>query len=135
MIATHAPLATALGTYYPTHSIVAVFPHLAAALQAQSALTSAGFADSAAICPGPEFLENWGDFAGQRGPLERLVDLFPAEEQTALAEYVAAAEQGAAFVSVRTTTPGERSTATALLRSVGGTAMRYYGASTITDLT
>ncbi|MCD6032651.1 MAG: hypothetical protein K0S78_4833, partial [Thermomicrobiales bacterium] len=24
MIAMHAPLATALGTYYPTHSIVAV---------------------------------------------------------------------------------------------------------------
>jgi len=61
------------------------------------------------------------------------VDLFPAEEQTALAEYLAA-ELGAAFVSVRTKTPGDRSNATTLLRSVGGTAMRYYGVSTITDL-
>jgi hypothetical protein len=135
MTATHVPLATALGTYYPTHYIVAVFPSLAAALRAQSELTRAGFADSAAICPGPEFLKNWGDFAGQRGPLERLVDLFPGEEQTALAEYLLAAERGAAFVSVRTMTPGDRSHATALLRSMAGTAMRYYGESTITDLT
>jgi hypothetical protein len=134
MVATHTPLATALGTYDPTHYIVAVFPNLAAALRAQRELTRGGFADSAAICPGLEFLENWGDFAGQRGPLERLVDLFPAEEQTALAEYLAAAEHGAAFVSVRTRTPGDRSNATTLLRSVGGTAMRYYGESTITDL-
>jgi hypothetical protein len=133
MVATHTPLATALGTYDPTHYIVAVFPNLAAALRAQRELTRGGFADSAAICPGLEFLENWGDFAGQRGPLERLVDLFPAEEQTALAEYLAA-ELGAAFVSVRTKTPGDRSNATTLLRSVGGTAMRYYGESTITDL-
>jgi hypothetical protein len=58
------PLATALGTYYPTHSIVAVFLNLAAALRAQRYLTRGGFADSAAICPGLEFLENWGDFAG-----------------------------------------------------------------------
>ena len=133
MVATHTPLATALGTYDPTHSIVAVFPNIAAALRAQRELTRGGFADSAAICPGLEFLENWGDFAGQRGPLERLVDLFPAEEQTALAEYLAA-ELGAAFVSVRTKTPGDRSNATTPLRSVGGTAMRYYGESTITDL-
>jgi hypothetical protein len=131
MVATHTPLATALGTYDPTHYIVAVFPNLAAALRAQRELTRGGFADSAAICPGLEFLENWGDFAGQRGLLARLVDLFPAE----LAEYLAAAEHGAAFVTVRTKTPGDRSNATALLRSVGGTAMRYYGESTITDLT
>jgi hypothetical protein len=58
------PLATALGTYFPKHSIAAVFPNLAAALRAQCHLTRGSFADSAAICPGLEFLENWGDFAG-----------------------------------------------------------------------
>ena len=110
-----------------------VFPNFAAALRAQRRLTRGSFADRAAICPGQEFLKNWGDFAGQRDR-RNPVDLLLTEEKTALAEYWATAEHGAAFVSVRTTTPGDRSNATALLRSVGGTAMQYYGENTITDL-
>jgi hypothetical protein len=134
LITTHAPLATALGTYYPQHYVVAVFPTLPAAMRARRELTNEGLADSAALCPGPEFLKNWSDFAAQRSPLERLADLFPAEEQAALGEYLAAAEHGAAFVTVQAATPSEGRKAAALLRRWGATAMRYYGENTITDL-
>jgi len=129
------PLATALGGYYPRHYVVAVLDDPAMAIKALSALQSDGFSDAATeICPGPDFIRNWSDFVAHRGPLARLVNLFPAEEQSAVEEYLAEAERGASFVTVHATTTEERNRARDLLKQHGGHAMRYYGDHTITDL-
>ena len=130
-----SPLATALGTYAPHHYLIAVFDDPAGADAALRALHDAGFADSAAaICPGPQFLENWTDFVQHRGPLERLVDLYPSEEPAALSDYLEAAARGASFVSVHITTQPDIARACDVLKPLGGHAMRYYGDLTITDL-
>jgi hypothetical protein len=129
------PLATALGTYYPRHYVVAVIHDPAAAATALAALQSEGFPDAMAeICPGPEFIKNWRDFVAHRGPLSRLADLFPAEERDAVDEYLAEAERGASFVTVHVTATDDRNRARDLLKQHGGHAIRYYGDRTITDL-
>ena len=128
-------LATALGTYSPRQYLVAVFDDPGRATTALHALHEAGFADSsAAICPGQQFLANWTDFARHRGPLERLVDLYPSEEHVALEAYLAEAAQGASFVSVHLTEDRDITHTRDLLKPLGGHAMRYYGDLTITDL-
>ena len=129
------PLATALGTYSPRHYLIAVFDDPARAATALNALHDGGFADSsAAICPGPQFLENWADFARHRGLLERLVALYPSEEHAALSEYLDAAARGASFVSVHVTSHQDITHARNVLKPLGSHAMRYYGNLTITDL-
>ncbi len=129
------PLATALGTYYPRHYAVAVVSDPAAAMKALAALQGAGFRDAAAeICPGADFIKNWGDFVAQRGSLARIADLFPAEERSAVEEYLAEAENGASFVTVHVTTTEDRNRARDLLKPFGAYGMRYYGDRTITDL-
>ena len=129
------PLATALGTYYPRHYVVAVFHDPAAAMNARTALQGEGFADAAAeICPGPEFIKNWNDFVAHRGRLARVADLFPAEERDAVEEYLAEAENGASFVTVHATTPDDRNRARDVLRNFGGHRTLYYADRTITDL-
>ena len=129
------PLATALGTYYPRHYIVAVIHDPASAMQALSALQGEGFSDAAAeLCPGPDFIKNWNDFVAHRGRLARVADLFPAEEHSAVEEYLAEAENGASFVTVHAVTPDDRNRACDVLRNHGGHSMRYYGDRTITDL-
>lgn len=129
------PLATALGTYYPKHYVVAAIDDPARASRALSALGAAGFTDAVAqICPGDQFLANWNDFTEHRSLLERAADLFPAEEQTAIEEYVAEAERGASFVTVHVADSGERARARDVLRDHGGHAMRHYGDAIITDL-
>ncbi|MBA2598305.1 MAG: hypothetical protein M3Q50_11110 [Chloroflexota bacterium] len=129
------PLATALGTYYPRHYVVAVLRDPAAATKALTALQGEGFAEAEAeICPGPDFIRNWNDFAAHRGKLARIANLFPAEERSAVEEYLAEAENGASFVTVHATTTEERNRARDLLRPFGAYGMRYYGDRTITDL-
>lgn len=129
------PLATALGSYYPENYVVAAVDDPGAAMKALEALRKDGFADAAAaICPGPDFIRNWAAFVAQRGPLERLADLFPGEEQSAVEEYLAEAEGGASFVTVLAPSPDERNRARDLLKQHGGHTMRYYGDRTITDL-
>jgi hypothetical protein len=129
------PLATALGTYYPRGYVVAVIHDPASATNALAALQGEGFVDTAAaICPGPEFVKNWSDFTAHRGPLARIADLFPAEEQSAVEEYLVEAENGASFVTVYATTPDDRNRARDVLRNFGGHSMRYYGDQTISDL-
>lgn len=117
------PLATALGTYSPRHYLVSVFDDPARATTALRALHEAGFADSsAAICPGQQFLVNRTDFAKHRGPLERLVDLYPLEEHAALEDYLAEAAQGASFVSVHLTEHQDITRARDVLKPLGGHA-------------
>ena len=129
------PLATALGTYYPRHYVVAVVDDPAGATRALAALREAGFADAAAeLCPGPEFLKNYRDFVEGRGLLQRLEGLFPSEERAAVEEYLAEAEGGASFVTVHAPERAERDRASTLLKANGGHAMRYYGDNTISDL-
>jgi hypothetical protein len=129
------PLSTALGTYSPRHYLVAVFDDPARAVTALQALHDADFVESSAeICPGSQFLTNWTNFARQRGPLERLVDLYPSEEHAALEEYLAEAERGASFVTVHVTEQPDITRARDLLTPLGGHGMRYYGDLTITDL-
>jgi len=129
------PLATMLGTYYPTHYVVAAFPDPARAGQALAALREAGFQEAAAaLCPGPDFLRNYRDFVAHRGPLQRAEGRFPSEERAAAEEYLAAAERGASFVTVHAPRPAERERAREVLRAAGGEALRYYGDHTITDL-
>jgi hypothetical protein len=129
------PLSTALGTYYPKHYVVAVIDDPAGAAGALADLRAAGFAEAVAeICPGPTFIANWRDFAANRTFLQRAADLFPAEEQAAVEEYLAEAERGASFVTVHAPGQAERDRARAILHDRGGHAMRYYGDRTITDL-
>lgn len=129
------PLATALGTYYPKHYVVAVVDDPAGATRAMAALREAGFTDATAeICPGAEFLKNYREFVEGRGLLQRLEGLFPSEERAAVEEYLAEAERGASFVTVHAPERGERDRAANLLKTNGGHAMRYYGDNTITDL-
>ena len=129
------PSATALGTYSPRHYLIAVFDDSARATSALRSLHEAGFADSsAAICPGQQFLVNWTDFVQHRGPLERLVDLYPSEEHAVLDDYLAEAVQGASFVSVHLTEHRDITRVRDLLKPLGGYAMRYFGDLTITDL-
>ena len=135
MTETKNPLATALGTYYPRHYVVAVVDDPAAATRALAALKGAGFDDAAAeICPGPNFLKNYRDFVEGRNLFERLVGGFPSDERDAVEEYVAEAERGASFVTVHATERARREEAIALLKEHGGHAMRYYGDNTITEL-
>ncbi len=129
------PLATALGTYYPTHYLVAAFDDPSGAIQALAELREAGFADAdAEICPGADFLKNYRDFAANRSVFQRAAELFPAEEHTAVEEYLAEAERGASFVTVHTPERAERDRAEAILQAHDGHAIRYYGDHTITDL-
>jgi hypothetical protein len=129
------PLATALGTYYPTHYLVAAFDDPSRAVQALAALRQAGFADAEAeICPGPEFLKNYRDFADHRTIFQRAGGLFPAEEHTAVEEYLAEAGRGASFVTVHVPERVDRARAQVILQGHQGHAMRYYGDHTITDL-
>jgi hypothetical protein len=129
------PLATALGVYAPTHFLIAAIDDPATATGALAALQTAGFADAAvALCPGPQFLENYRDFVARRGLRERVEGLFPSEEQDAVKDYLAEAERGASFVSVHATERAERDRARDILATHGGHRMRYYGDHTITDL-
>ncbi|HLL49294.1 MAG TPA: hypothetical protein VK356_01380 [Thermomicrobiales bacterium] len=129
------PLATALGTYYPRHYVVAVIHDPVSATKALAALQGEGFTDAAAeICPGPDFIKNWSDFVAHRGPLARLANLYPAEEQSAVEEYLTEAENGASFVTVHAMTTDDRNRARDVLRTFGGHSMRYYGDRTISDL-
>jgi hypothetical protein len=129
------PLATALGTYSPRHYLIAVFDDPFRAAAAVTALHDGGFADSsAAICPGAQFLANWADFVRRRGPLERLIDLYPSEETAALGDYLAEAERGASFVTVHVMAQPDITRARDLLEPLGAHGMRYYGDLTITDL-
>jgi hypothetical protein len=129
------PLATALGTYYPRHYVVAVIHDPSSASKALAALQEDGFTGAAAeICPGPEFIKNWSDFTAHRSRLARIANLYPAEEQSAVEEYLAEAENGASFVTVHTTMMDERDRARDILRNFGGHSIRYYGDRTITDL-
>jgi hypothetical protein len=101
------PLSVALGTYYPRHYVVAAIDDPSQAAAALADLRAAGFSEAVAeICPGPTFLANWRDFAGHRTLLQRAADLFPAEEQAAVEEYLAEAERGASFVTVHCTGAG-----------------------------
>lgn len=132
---TKNPLATALGFYYPKHYVVAAIHDPSRAIQAQAALTEAGFADSAAeICPGPDFVKNYRDFVDGQNMLQRASRLFPAEEETAVKEYLAEAERGASFVTVHAPEAAGRERARAILKEHGGHAIRYYGDRTISDL-
>lgn len=129
------PLATALGFYYPKHYVVAVVEDPSRAAQALAALKEAGFDDAVAeLCPGPDFVKNYRDFRVGQTLLQRASRLFPAEEETAVQEYLAAAEGGASFVTVLTPEREARDRAHDLLKQHGGRAMRYYGDRTITDL-
>ncbi len=129
------PLSVALGTYYPRHYVVAAIDDPSQAAAALADLRAAGFSEAVAeICPGPTFLANWRDFAGHRTLLQRAADLFPAEEQAAVEEYMAEAERGASFVTVHAPGPAERDRARMILHDRGGHAMRYYGDHTIADL-
>ena len=129
------PLATALGTYYPIHYLVAAFDHPLQAEQALAKLQDEGFPEvTAQICPGPEFLRNYRAFAAQRSIFQRAAELLPAEEHTAVEDYLAEAERGASFVTVHTPKRADRDRAQAILQAKGGHAMRYYGDHTITDL-
>ena len=129
------PLATALGTYYPRHYVVAVVDDPSRAAGALAALKDAGFDDAAAeICPGAEYLKNYRDFVEGRNLFERLVGGFPSDERDAVEEYVAEAERGASFVTVHAVERAKRDQATELLKEHGGHAMRYYGENTITEI-
>ncbi len=129
------PLATALGTYYPRHYVVAVIDDPARATRALAALKEAGFDDAAAeLCPGAEYLKNYRDFVQGRNLFQRLENLFPSEEQAAVEEYVAEAERGASFVTVHAVERQARDRARDVLKEHGGHAMRYYGDNAITDL-
>ncbi len=129
------PLATALGTYYPTHYVVAVFDEPARAVDALTALQGAGFAEAGVeLCPGPEFLKNYRDFIEHRSFLERAAERIALEERTAVEEYLAEAERGASFVTVHAPQCADRDRARDILRDHGGHAMRYYGYFTLTDL-
>ncbi len=133
--ATKNPLATALGTYYPTHYLVAVFDDPARAVLAVTALQQAGFTEATAeLCPGSEFLRNYRAFVADRTLFERAALLFPAEEHAAVEEYLAEAERGASFVTVHAPERVDRDRAQEVLHTNGGHAMRYYGTHTITDL-
>jgi hypothetical protein len=129
------PLATALGTYYPRHYLVAVVDDPARAMEAMTALKGAGFAETVVeLCPGPDFLKNYRDFEGHRSLLERAAGVFPSEEQSAVEEYLAEAERGASFVTVHVPEREERDRARDILHAHDGHAMRYYGEHTITDV-
>lgn len=129
------PLATALGTYYPRHYVVAVIDDTGQALRAMAALKAAGFdAAAAELCPGADYLKNYRAFVKGRNLFERLGDLFPAEEHAAVEEYVAEAERGASFVTVHVVERSPRERARDILKEHGGHAMRYYGDNAITDL-
>jgi len=129
------PLATSLGFYYPTHYVVAVIHDPGQATGALTALSAAGFADAAAeICPGPDFIKNYGRFVDGQNVLQRASRRFPAEEETAVQEYLAEAAAGASFVTVHAPALAERDRARAILKEHGGHAMRYYGDHTINDL-
>lgn len=128
------PLATALGTYYPKDYVVAAVDDPGQATAALAALEAEGFAASAQICPGEQFLANWKDFSAGRNLLQRAVDLFPAEEQVAVEQYLAEAARGASFVTVHVTGPEDRDRARNVLKAHGGHAMRHYGDYVITDL-
>lgn len=129
------PLATVLGFYYPTHYVVAAIDDPGGALRALTALNEAGFAEAAAeVCPGADFVKNYGDFVAGQNLLQRASRLFPAEEEAAVKEYLAEAEAGASFVTVHAPAAADRERARLILGEHGGHAMRYYGENMISDL-
>lgn len=129
------PLATALGTYHPKHSIVAVFHDPSRAVEAPTALEGAGVRNvGVELCPGPEFLKNYRDFVEHRSILQRVTGAFASEEQAAVEQYLAEAERGASFVTVHTLQGEERDRAQNVLKAHGGHTMRYYGDYAISDL-
>lgn len=135
MSETRNPIATALGTYYPRHYIVAVIDDPSVAARARDALSGDGFAEAnVELCPGPDFVKNWNDYLGHRGIVARLADLFPAEEHEAITEYLGEANNGASFVMVHTPEHAGRDRARDILREYGAHGMRYYGDTTITEL-
>lgn len=129
------PIATALGTYYPRHYIVAVIHDPVTASKARDELKTAGFAESnVELCPGEDFVKNWDDYLAHRGRLARAADLFPAEEHDAVEEYLEEARRGSSFVMVHTPEHDGRDRARDILHGFGAHDMRYYGDRTITDL-
>lgn len=132
----HAAFATALGTYAPRHSLIAVFDDPVLADAAIRALGDAGFPDSTtAICSGPDFLMSWHDAVNQRGIVARLAGLFPSEEQDALEDYLAEARRGASLVAVHLAGHEDVIRTREVLKPLGAFDMRYFGDLTITDVT
>lgn len=128
-------LATALGTFYPKHFVVAVVHEQPRAEEAIAALRQAGFGDEiVGLHTAEEVRGNHQAFMEHRRLGQRLTALFPSEETDALNEYLAEATAGANFVTVHAPAAEQQETAHDILKEHGGHAIRYYGDATITDL-
>lgn len=129
-----------LGTFYPSGYVVAMVRDPAKAGQAAEALVAAGFAQSdVAVFGGKQVIDYHNQVVvkrheQRRGLLERLVELFPADETGVMNEYLAEAESGASIVTVYAPERDQQTRAGATLKEHGGYAVRSYGDRTYTDL-
>jgi hypothetical protein len=129
--------ATMLGTAYPTEYATAMFPNEAMAHAAAGALNELGFQEGdLVVASGQQLLDTERQIRDQRRLADRVVSLFPGEEQQIVAEYTALAEQGHAVIAVHVAEADTtlRSQVATTLRNHGGIERHYFGKHVIVDL-
>jgi hypothetical protein len=127
------PLATQLGTLYPTGYAIAIVADAAAADDAQEALRQAGWSpESVAIVSDRSMLDFHERQKAAQGPLERLGAFFASDEGVALAQYLDFAERGSWFVFVYAPAHDDMRRLASVLEPIQPIAMHYYGENTMT---
>jgi hypothetical protein len=126
---------TTLGTFYPNHCLVAVFPNAETAQQVVSKLNLAGFTpDEAIAADGREVVELERDETGLAGFLMQSISRFFATEQKFADHDLDHARHGAGFVAVRCRDEDAKDKAWSIVRADAPLDARFYGLGGIEHL-
>jgi hypothetical protein len=124
-----------LGTFYPNHCLVAVFPNGEIARQVVSNLNLAGFApDEAIAADGREVVELESDETGLAGFLMQAISRFFATEQKFADHDLESARHGAGFVAVRCRDEKRKDKAWGIVKGEAPLDARFYGLAGIEHL-
>lgn len=135
MVDADFPFRNSFGSFYPTHSIVALVDEEANADHILSDLEAAGSDQNEMASPaGEAMLQNYETQQAKRNLGQRIAGAFPSEEQAATQGYLEAARRGARAVVVHVPDSSRQDQVRKILRNHGEYSMRYFGDHTITDL-
>ena len=129
------PLATHLGSYYPTGYVVGVLDDLRHAEEAAQALRAAGCdADEVRVFTGEQVQAIERQFLHQRTLAQWVREAIASDEGEAHQQYLEAARRGHAFVTAHAPHLDEARRVATILTQHRGHGVRHYGAAVMTEL-
>jgi hypothetical protein len=129
---------TCLGVFYPDHTLIAIFPNIKRAQNAQGKLCGAGFSDDEAlVVPGTDLIELVQEESARSGVLSYLtkkVSRFLNTEVAYTDHDLMYARRGAAVLAVHCPDDRTKKTAWRLIAPTDPLAARHYSISGIEHL-